>query len=204
MPNIFSSWIVFGLYISFVVSLIVFITSMFWNSHLKWKHKYDALTSQVTVKIPKTGRYDIRIRYRIPFLAFHKESIKSEFSRKHTPSAFIAPRLNFSMQQKNEPDRTIQYTPFQLRLGRSARASTGNSLAPNVVIGYFDAPSPGEYVITTLPDSTFPQKTRVIIEKHMPRRKHLLHMFIIWISAGVLLISTMYLFFNHLMEHPLY
>ena len=114
-----------------------------------WRCIYDAAVTQMTVDIPKAGRYSINIsRDRFWLLKGHG-TITDAF-----------PYVNFSIQRPATGE-TIQYVPR-----RSLMTSTGTRRI-SVPVGYFDALDSGTYLIISLPDSRFLQNDRVLVRRHM-------------------------------------
>jgi len=134
-----------------------------------WHCKYDPTITQMTVDIPKPGRYSINIR-RDRFWLWKRYGAISE--------AF--PKVNFSIKRMATGEN-ISYIPR-----RSLMTSQGKGNM-TVLAGYFDVPASEKYQVTTLPESRFLEKDEIWIRKHIAFTKFFLLM---W---GIILSSLLFL-----------
>jgi len=114
-----------------------------------WNCKYASSITRNTVDIPKAGRYSIIIG-RDRFWLFKGNGDSSD----------VFPRINFSIQRID----TGEEIKYRARLNPFLN-TTGFSRI-YVFVGYFNAPSSGRYLITSLPESHFTRNEEILIRKH--------------------------------------
>ena len=134
-----------------------------------WRCTYDPIITQMTVDIPKPGRYSINIRRDRFWLWKQYGTISDAF-----------PRVNFSVQRMATGEN-IPYFPR-----RSLMTSQGTGQM-TILAGYFDVPASEKYLITGLPESRFLEKDEVLIRKHIPFAKLFL------LILGIILSSILFL-----------
>ena len=166
-------------YYSFALSAVGFALLIFFilklvTPFVGWDYKYNSDIEQATVYIPKGGRYSINIR-RDRFLLWKGQGNISD----------TFPKVDFSVKLND----TGEIIPFLKR--RSLMSSTGVT-GITVLIGYFDAPSPGEYFITSLPESRFIQNDKVVVRKHLSFVKFFLLVLGICISSMMFLAGLIF------------
>jgi len=134
-----------------------------------WKCIYPVSTQQMTASIPKHGRYSINIR-RDRFWLWRGQGTLSD--------AF--PHVNFSVYRAYNGE-TIQYVP------QRSLMTSNNGTRMTVLVGYFDAYAPGDYLITSLPESRFFENEEIVIRAYLSFIKLFL---LIW---GIVIGAMMFL-----------
>jgi len=130
------------------VIILIACTGLLLAPLFRWRFKYDANLTPVTMDIPRAGRYCFFIR--------HNRSWSFN-SRKR--------RLSFAVavfDARNNNNDLVSAHKMSVTPGSGAGIDT-------VRVGYFNAPYPGKYTIVNLPESQFNEKDKVIIQKHVGR-----------------------------------
>ena len=137
--------------ISFVIGLILLIFSTYKLAapSVGWKYDYHAFDPQAFVDIPQAGRYDICISHdRFALLK----------GRPMTANWDWFPQADFTVVRIETKD-PIPYIKTQ---GMTMKGVSRSSKP----VGYFDAPAPGEYLLTNLFTYRFVQDDEIRVRKH--------------------------------------
>jgi len=123
------------------------------SAPMGWKREYSASTTKLTVDIPSPGRYSLHLNRDKYWLLRGKGTLNGN----------VFPHLDFSVLQ------TETNQPIPVRLANSMSslvASTDLDRRMNVRIGFFSAPSPGQYVITCPSSSGILTDDKILIRKY--------------------------------------
>jgi len=134
-----------------------------------WHSKYAPSITEMTVDVPKAGRYSINIRRDRFWLWKGYGTVSDTF-----------PKVNFSIQNVSTGEN-IQFFP-----SRSLMTSRGTGTI-SVLAGYFDVSIADRYLLTTLPESRFLERDEILIRKHLSFFRLFL---LIW---GIVLCSLLFL-----------
>jgi len=114
-----------------------------------WKCVYNPSVTEMTADIPKSGRYSINIRRDRFWLWKGQGNMADAF-----------PKVNFAVQ-RSYPGDDIKYTPQRSFM----TSQSGGRMT--VLVGYFDVPEPGDYRITSLPESRFLESDEIVIRRYV-------------------------------------
>ena len=151
------------------LALLIFCIYMLVSSFVGWKYRYDASIAQAAVDIPKAGRYSISIS-RDRFWLW----------KGHGNLSNALPKVGFTITKPGTGE-AIRYFP-----ALSLFTSTGVGKV-TIPVGYFDAASAGEYLITSQPESKFLQSEEIMIRKYASTARKVLSIVGIVISANMFL-----------------
>jgi len=139
-----------------------------------WRCVYNHSVTEKNVDIPKRGRYSINIRRDRFWLWKGQGSM---------PDAF--PKVNFSVRSSYRGD-DIAYTP------QRSMMTSQSGMRMTVLAGYFDILEPGDYIVTTLPESRFLESDEIVIRRYLSFAKFFL---LIWgIIIGAMIFMTALIF----------
>ena len=147
-----------------LVLLIIFISKLV-TQYSGWNCKYNSSNVQAIASIPKSGRYSINIRRDRFWLWKGYGGISDAF-----------PMVNFSVRCNDSGEEIPYYMHRSLMTGKGVDRIT-------MLVGYFNAPISGDYLITSLPENRFIQNDEVVIRKHMSFIKLFLLIWGICLSA---------------------
>ena len=157
------------------LGFLIFCIYMLVAPFVGWKHVYDASTVQASVNVPKAGRFSFSIR-RDRFWLWKGYGTLSN----------ARPKVDFAIT-KLSTGETITYVPAL----RMSSASTGRRTV-TVRVGYFDAPGPGNYLITSQPESQFIQKDEIVIRGYTSTARLVLSIVGTVISAQLFLFGLIF------------
>ena len=165
-----------ALFAASAVGLVLLIISiaMLVSPFVGWKCRFDASIPQITADIPKAGRYSINIKRDKYWLLKEYGSVND-----------IIPRVNYSIQRLDTGEE-IEYV-------RNPSLFTSNTFkSVTKLVGYFDAPDYGKYLIKSLSGSRYNQNEEVVIRQYISGLKMFLLIFGICISSNIFLLCLIF------------
>ncbi|MCL2420351.1 MAG: hypothetical protein FWD03_00695 [Defluviitaleaceae bacterium] len=130
-----------GLMVYAIISLV--------SPFVGWKHHYKASVTETVADIPKPGRYAINVRRHRAWMIQGFGTLADTF-----------PQVNFSVEHKRT-GRAVPYT------SQRSMMTSHSGMQVTMPVGYFDIDEPGNYTITSLPESKFLENEEIVIRRHV-------------------------------------
>ena len=151
------------------LGFLMFFTVLLVVPYLGWDYMYDASTSKITVEIPKAKKYSLNIRRK-----------RAWFLKEQGNLSYAFPKVAFLIT-KMDTGESIKFVPTLSML----RSKGGGRIT--IPVGYFQVPSPGDYLIESSLESQFIQGDEILIRRYINTTKQWLYIVGIAIGGGLLI-----------------